>query len=249
MQRCVLYALLLSLFACRIYAQGGPPLITDDPGTPERGHWEINLAFTYAQTQHESDVNSPFADVNYGVLDNLKVSVQIPWESTVSSDTGHHPSGLGGSLVGVKWRFLEEEKNKVSISIYPQLDFGWHSFKFSHDNESNQTHLLLPFEVAKKLGPIVTGFEYGIDLQNAHKPKDFAGVTLGHEFKERFEVLGEVRETSDQTLRQLNWIVNGGFSIKINKAISILGSVGTTIKRADKDQPRLFSYFGIQFRF
>ncbi len=135
------------------------------------------------------------------------------------------------------------------MSIYPQLQFGWHSFKFSYDKEPDQTHLLLPFEVAKKLGSVEIGIEYGVDLQNAHKPRDFAGMTLAHEFKERFVVLGEVRETSDLTLRQLNWIVNGGFKIKINKTISILGSVGTAAKRADKDQPRLFSYFGIQFKF
>ena len=27
-------------------AQGGPPFLTDDPGTPGDGRWEINLAFT-----------------------------------------------------------------------------------------------------------------------------------------------------------------------------------------------------------
>ena len=245
----MLYTLLLSLVSFRLHAEGGPPLITDDPGTPERGHWEINLGFTYAQAQHEINVNTPLVDVNYGVLENLKVGFQIPWESTVASDTGHHPSGLGGSSAGMKWRFLDEEKNKVSMSIFPQLQFGWHSFKFSHDNEPDQTHLLLPFEVAKKLGPVEVGFEYGVDLQHAHKPRDFSGVTLSHEFKERIKLLGEVRETSDLTLRQLNWIVNGGFNLKINKTIAILGSVGTTVKRADKDQPRLFSYFGIQFKF
>lgn len=104
MQRRVLYTLLLSLISFRLYAEGGPPLITDDPGTTARGHWEINLGFTYAQAQHESNVNSPLVDVNYGVLENLKVSVQIPWESTVASDTGHHPSGLGGSSTGVNRR-------------------------------------------------------------------------------------------------------------------------------------------------
>ncbi len=28
------------------FAQGGPPLITDDPGTPRDSNWEINVAFT-----------------------------------------------------------------------------------------------------------------------------------------------------------------------------------------------------------
>jgi hypothetical protein len=27
-----------------VHAQGGPPMITDDPGTPGNGQWEINVA-------------------------------------------------------------------------------------------------------------------------------------------------------------------------------------------------------------
>ena len=29
-----------------VLAQGGPPLVTDDPETPGDGHWEVNLAAT-----------------------------------------------------------------------------------------------------------------------------------------------------------------------------------------------------------
>jgi hypothetical protein len=31
--------------ALRLHAQGGPPFITDDPGTPGNKHWEINLGW------------------------------------------------------------------------------------------------------------------------------------------------------------------------------------------------------------
>jgi len=27
------------------FAQGGPPMLTDDPGTPGSGAWEINFAY------------------------------------------------------------------------------------------------------------------------------------------------------------------------------------------------------------
>ena len=249
MKRWLLCTFFLSLISFKLHAEGGPPLITDDPGTPGARKWEVNLAFTFNESRHDRVVNSPLADINYGILDNLKVSVQLPWESTVASDTGHHPSGLGESQFGVKWRFLDEEKNSVSMSIYPQLVFGWGSLNISHDNEPHQTHLILPVEIARKCGPVDLGIEYGVDLQNAHKPRDFAGATIGHEFKERYELLAEIRETSNLSFREMNCIVNGGFRIKINSAISLLGSTGTTVKRADQDQPRLFSYFGVQFNF
>jgi hypothetical protein len=36
--------LLLLLTPLSAFAQGGPPMVTDDPGTPGDGHWEINIA-------------------------------------------------------------------------------------------------------------------------------------------------------------------------------------------------------------
>ena len=41
------------LFATPAYAQGGPPLITDDPGTPGNGKWEINIPFTFERTREK----------------------------------------------------------------------------------------------------------------------------------------------------------------------------------------------------
>jgi len=35
--------LLLMASACA-HAQGGPPMLTDDPGTPGDGKWEVNIA-------------------------------------------------------------------------------------------------------------------------------------------------------------------------------------------------------------
>ena len=33
-------------YAPQLFAQGGPPMLTDDPDTPGAGVWEINTAYT-----------------------------------------------------------------------------------------------------------------------------------------------------------------------------------------------------------
>src|SRR5204863_428992 len=43
-------------------AQGGPPLITDDPDTPGPGHWEINIAALMAKTRAQRRVEVPRVD-------------------------------------------------------------------------------------------------------------------------------------------------------------------------------------------
>jgi hypothetical protein len=47
-------------------AQGGPPLVTDDPDTPGGGHWENNLAAMATRTSGRWTLAAPDADLNYG---------------------------------------------------------------------------------------------------------------------------------------------------------------------------------------
>ena len=46
MKKYVFFGLIAFVLAVagEVFAQGGPPLGTDDPGTPHNGNWEINSA-------------------------------------------------------------------------------------------------------------------------------------------------------------------------------------------------------------
>src|SRR5215204_4515509 len=70
------------------HAQGGPPLITDDPGTPGDGNWEVNLAVTYERLRDERVVEAPLLDVNYGVGKRLQLKVEVPflWQDDLEAD-------------------------------------------------------------------------------------------------------------------------------------------------------------------
>jgi hypothetical protein len=54
-------AALLSAGAAR--AQGGPPFITDDPGTPGNRHWEINLGWIANHNPGQSYYEIPDVDL------------------------------------------------------------------------------------------------------------------------------------------------------------------------------------------
>jgi hypothetical protein len=232
-----------------LWAQAGPPMITDDTETPERGHFEIQLALTYDQKLRERSVETPLLDFNYGLMDHLELNIELPWETTVSSESGHHPSGIGESKVGLKGRFMDEDKNGVSMSFYPQFQVGGSALKWAHDRQSHQKHMLLPFQIEKSLGPLTVGGEFGVDLQKAHKPAQFYGVVIGHEFNDRFEMMGEVRGASEMRFNRQEWLVNCGFRLKLNALLSLLGSAGSTLKSSEHDHSKFFSYLAIQFTF
>jgi len=57
---------LLVLAPLALFAQGGPPLLTDDPGTPGRNNWEVNLGYTIDRQPSDNYYETPILDMNYG---------------------------------------------------------------------------------------------------------------------------------------------------------------------------------------
>ncbi len=101
-------------------AQGGPPLITDDPGTPGNHNWEVNVGFLADRRPTVREYQVPQLDINYGYGERLQLKYQVPWLIRGEDGTATR-NGLGKSLFGVKWRFFENEEHGLEFSTYPQL--------------------------------------------------------------------------------------------------------------------------------
>src|SRR6476620_3713082 len=124
-------------------AQGGPPLLTDDPGTPGNRHWEVNLAITVEHTGGASLYEAPLVDANYGLGERIQLKLEMPL--LIESGSGSR-AGLGNPSAGVKWRFLEDSSSGLAISTFPQLEFP--SPILPLDDSENHSALLLPIELA-----------------------------------------------------------------------------------------------------
>ena len=74
---CLLAMLLVTSLAG--LAQGGPPLLTDDPGTPGRNNWEINLGYTIDRHLNDNDYETPILDMNYGWGDRVQLNYEMPY--------------------------------------------------------------------------------------------------------------------------------------------------------------------------
>ena len=110
-------------------AQGGPPFITDDPGTPGNHHWEINFGWIANHNPGQSYYEIPDVDLNYGWGDRI----QLKYELSLAAATDPNNStgvGLGESYPGIKWRYFEyhrpgqpktDENLLFSLGTYPQV--------------------------------------------------------------------------------------------------------------------------------
>ena len=87
-------------------AQGGPPFITDDPGTPGNHHWEINFGWIANHNPGQSYYEIPEVDINYGWGDRIQLKYEIPLAAATNPNnfTG---VGLGEWYPGIKWRYFE----------------------------------------------------------------------------------------------------------------------------------------------
>ena len=104
--------------------QGGPPMITDDTGTVEKGHFEINTAFTMEVGADGRLWGTPLVDFNYGTSKNTQIKVEIPYE-VLHTNGQKGVRGLGNTNIGVRWRFRDgDEKGRLALSVYPQIEFN-----------------------------------------------------------------------------------------------------------------------------
>ena len=105
-------------------------MITDDPGTPGAGHWEINLGWTTKRTPGSTLTGLPELDASYGVGARVELNYQAPW--AIAHDDAGTRAGWGDSTAGVKWRFQggDEDDEGWKAAVFPQVTFlnpGSHS--------------------------------------------------------------------------------------------------------------------------
>ena len=128
-------------------------MITDDPGTPGNGKWEINLAIAFEHRPNEWSIDAPAIDLNYGLGDHIQLTLQGGPAFLKRSDHGWI-GGLGGTEAAVKWRFLDEEKTGLDVSMFPRMIFNVAQSSVRRGLAEDGTRFQIPFQVAKKFGPI-----------------------------------------------------------------------------------------------
>jgi len=239
----IVAATALSAASQNVLAQGGPPLVTDDPETPGDGHWEINLAATGDHTSARWQIAAPDADINYGWGEHVQLKLDIPW-NFVQESGQPWKSGLGGSQVGIKWRFVDIEDAGFSMSIYPQYTWNWVSSSVSRGITPPGTQFFLPVEFATVAGDFGVAVEAGPNFVQDGSNQFVAGTAVSHACGEKVECVGEVHVTAAPHDTQT--LLNLGFHWQLNESLFLLGAAGREFGPSNPDQSRFHFYLGFQ---
>jgi hypothetical protein len=235
--------LVLALAAPPLFAQGGPPLITDDPDTPGPRHWEINLSFFRQSRRGQRLSEQPRLDLNYGAGRRIQLKLEAPW--LVRREEGAETvSGPGNAVAGVKWRFWGEEGRLISWSVYPQYEFNTSHSSVRKELVEDGHALLLPTELTLDVHPIELSLEVGRNLVSGGADTWIYGVAFEASVGRRLELVGEVHgEKATGSPTEL--ILNGGARGKLSRQVTLMVAVGHAVHGADK--PSLLVYAGLQF--
>lgn len=248
--RAFFIAAIVLLVVSRTFAQGGPPFISNDPGTPGNLNWEINFSYIPFFFSNQSVSHVPDVDINFGVGDRIQLTYENAW-LRVQNPGEKTKFGLGQSNPGVKWRFYDGGEKGWSISTFPQFFINNPNNAVRRGITSPSQTFLLPGEFSKKFGPIDMDFEVG--YQFVHKGPDgwIAGVVLGHEFTPRLELDLEVYNTGTfkpgtfQSASNVPTFDIGG-RYKLHSPVILLWMAGRSFEAASPTHPYFLGYFGVQ---
>ncbi|MGC4017545.1 MAG: transporter [Luteolibacter sp.] len=238
---------LLPVLSSIVYA--GPPLLTDDPDTPEQGHWEINIAATAEKRSGEWSLETPLLDFNYGLLDNVQLKFEIPY-LIESEEGGSSHSGAGDAEFGVKWRFLDQDKCGISMSTYPQFAFNTASHSVHLGLVDDGWEFILPVEVQREICDGTTIFgEFGYVWTESEGNGLMWGLAVEQEIAEPFSLLAEIHGESADNFNDTEIIANLGFHWQATEHAALIGSVGRGLNESSEPQAKFLSYLGVQLTF
>jgi Putative MetA-pathway of phenol degradation len=222
-------------------SRAGPPFVTDDPEPPPPGGWEINVPFILERTPGKTDMDAPLFDLNYG-LPNVQLKLEIPIE-VIDEDQGGTTAGAGDLLLGVKWRFFNNEASQLQLGTYPQLLVP--TGDRARGLGQGQPAYLLPFLVQKSWSKWTVYGDVGYWWQTGAETHDYfyAGAVLEREINERLELGVELFGNSPKERGgRFDVAFNIGGTLKLREHLNLLFSGGRDIV----GDTHAMAYIGLQ---
>jgi hypothetical protein len=267
-KRIHLFLLLVpAMGALLAHAQGGPPFITDDPGTPGNRQWEINLGLIGNHNPAHSNYQLPSIDINYGWGDRIQL-MYSPYLAVATDENNTTRASLGETQFGVKWRYFEhhrpgepksDENMNFSLGTFPQIFINNPTSAVRRGIVENGPQYYLPVEFTARIGPVDLDGEVGRWIGNRNVPDRWGrGLIVGHEFSERLELYGEIYDLQDVNRirtapRQRALTVDIGGRKTLDRAghLRLLFVGGRAIQAVSRQnsEPNWMAYVGVQILF
>jgi len=243
---CRRHILAFLAIALGLPAYAGPPFHTGDPDTADKGTWEASLGVVAERRPGEKVYELPGFEVNYGLADGLEFSYESAWlqkcENGVPSE-----SGYGNSLVGLKWRFLEQEKHGVTVALKPEFEFrnpGSSSVQKGLADDENT--FLLDLRVQRAFGENLLGLSFARTFPSKSDGSWEYGMFLKRETAKGHTFGVELTGSSTKAFNRSALVLNFGAQIKLTAQGKLLLGLGRELHNHDEPAATFIGYLGWQ---
>jgi hypothetical protein len=238
------------MLSTTVPASAGVPFVTDDPGTPDKGHFEINVANQYTLNRDEQSASLPSVEVNYGLTDHLELHILVPLAFDHPRGGGS-VAGLGDIELGVKYRFIDEDDDgwRPAIAFAPAIQVP--TGNANRDLGSGRTQAFLPIWLSKDIGKwtVFGGGGYQINPGPGNRNWWFAGVATTYEINSQWTVGAEVfRMTADASDGTSSVAFNLGVIYNIDDNNHLMMSAGRGLVNATQNN-QFSAFLGYQLTF
>jgi hypothetical protein len=236
--------MLVAAVARVAFGQGGPPMITDDPGTPGNGKWENNFAIIFEHRPNETSIDVPEIDLNYGVGEDIQLTLQTA--PVLLKRSGHGLiGGLGETEAAVKWRFFDEATSGFDVSMFPRVIFNVAHSSFGRGLADDGTRFQLPFQAAKTFGRLHLDGEFGPRASTVGRSEWLYGIVGGFDVSKSTMLMVELHDESRMNFSRDVLTLNFGLHHEFTETYILIVSMGHELR--SPDQPTaLIGYFGMQ---
>jgi len=221
-------------------------MITDDPGTPGDGKFEINLAIAFEHRPNETSLDAPEIDINYGVGDRIQLTLQGGPVLLKRSDRGAI-GGLGGTEAAVKWRFIDDQRTGITMSMFPRIIFNISQSAARRGLADDGTRFQIPFQFAKAFPGFDLDLEWGPLVSTVGPAQWLYGVVVAVDVGKTTAVMAELHGTSRTNFSDDELAVNVGVRQKLNDHCVFIGSLGHELRSTEARA--LIGYAGVQLLF
>lgn len=228
-------------------AQGGPPLITDDPDTPGDGHWEINFGGTEQASKGAQSGDFLHVDANYGLGNKTQLKYETGFSYFRSGD--EHKQGMGDSLFGVKYRFFESgtETEGWRISTYPQVETRRPFGASDAELTTARTLYYLPIEVKEGLGPLAFVADAARELTAGGGAGWFGGFAVGYTPVQHWEMIGEVHSQTSALCPLEGRLAQIGSRVELSEEWTAMAALGRLVSDAAGAGTSTVGYIGLRW--
>ena len=206
-------------------ALAGPPYLTDDPIPTDTGHWEI-YGFSNGEGRDSLLDADAGLDLNYGPVSGVQLTATLPLSFSHDALEGWR-SGTGDVELGVKYRFIHDEKHGVSAAMFPRAILPTSSMA-----DAERTRLLLPLWIGKDFDggtSLFGGGGYEFNPGAGNRSFWEAAVALTHDLSKTVSIGAELTWQQPDTVGATSQTRAGiGSIIKVSDHYALLFSGGPT---------------------